>query len=221
VTLQPLRRFALDAAIVFSDILIIPEAMGQPYHFREGGGIGMDFRIGDAASIEALNEVGVAGRLDYLRQALVILRKELPDKALLGFGGSPWTLATYMVEGGSAKEFTALKQLYYSDRSLFVQLMQKLTTAVIELFRMQIDAGVDAIQIFDSWGAACPAAEYETMSLCWIRAIIESLPKGFPVILYAKGMSPHLQSMLTTGCRGLSLDWTVDLCENFYKGRCS
>lgn len=213
VTMQPLRRFALDAAIVFSDILIVPEAMGQPYHFRDQGGIGMDFPVRDAKAISELRTEGVAERLSYLGEGLKLLRAELCNTALLGFAGSPWTLATYMVQGGSAREFTALKHLYFSDPVLFEALLQKVTSAVVQLLRMQIEAGVDAVQIFDSWGAGCPAHLYDTLSLQWIRRIVAALPQGFPVILYAKGMGHHARQMLTTGCRGLSVDWTMDIAR--------
>ncbi len=213
VTLQPLKRFALDAAILFSDILVIPEALGQGYQFREGGGIGMDFRLETRAQIDALAPThAVPARLHYVADALTLLKKELAGShALLGFGGSPWTLATYMVEGGSSDEFERVKQLFYTDRMTFDALLEKLTAALIEYFRMQIAAGADAIQIFDSWGGIIAGADYEAASLRWIRQIVEALPREFPVILYAKGTAPHLTDQAFTGVRALSVDWTSDL----------
>ena len=140
VTLQPLRRFALDAAILFSDILVIPEALGQGYRFRDTGGIGMEFRLETRAQVEALAPAAaVPERLRYVADTLRLLKTELAGRtALLGFGGSPWTLATYMVEGGSSDEFERIKQLFYTDRGLFDALLERLTEALIAYFRMQI-----------------------------------------------------------------------------------
>jgi len=212
VTLQPLRRFALDAAIIFSDILVIPEAMGQGYKFRDAGGIAMDFRLENKAQLDRLDPVGVAARLDYVGQALARVKTELKgEKALLGFGGSPWTLATYMLEGGSADDFERSKAVFYSDRPLFNALMEKLTAALIEYFQMQIRAGADAIQIFDSWGGIVAGQDYEAASLRWIRQIITALPKDFPVILYAKGTPSQLTDQAFSGASVLGVDWTVDL----------
>lgn len=213
VTLQPLRRYAFDAAILFSDILVIPEALGQPYRFREEGGIAMDYRLETCAQIEALAPAEVVPeRLAYVANTLAILKKELAgQKALLGFGGSPWTLATYMIEGGSSDEFELSKRLFYTDRALFDTLLEKLTAALIAYFQMQIRAGADAIQIFDSWGGIIAGPDYEAASLQWIRRIIAALPRDFPVILYAKGTAPHLTDQAFSGARVLSVDWTSDL----------
>lgn len=220
VTLQPLHRFALDAAILFSDILVIPEALGQGYHFREEGGIAMEFRLETRAQVDQLAPVdAVAGRLRYVADTLALLKKELAaaptsgigGRALLGFGGSPWTLATYMVEGGSSEDFERIKLLFYTERATFDALLEKLTAALIAYFQMQIRAGADAIQIFDSWGGIVAGADYEAASLRWIRRIIEALPHDFPVILYAKGTAPHLTDQAFTGARVLSVDWTSDL----------
>jgi uroporphyrinogen decarboxylase len=212
VTLQPLRRFAFDAAIIFSDILVIPEAMGQGYKFRDEGGIAMDFRLEEAAQLDRLDPIGVEFRLDYVGKALALVKEELKgEKALLGFGGSPWTLATYMLEGGSADDFERSKAVFYSNRPLFEALMEKLTVALIAYFKMQIRAGADAIQIFDSWGGILAGQDYEAASLRWIREIIAALPAEFPVIVYAKGVSSHLTDMAFSGARVLGIDWTVDL----------
>lgn len=215
VTLQPLRRFALDAAILFSDILVIPEALGQAYHFREEGGIEMDFRLETRAQIDALGRPdAVPERLRYVADALALLKKELAgSRALLGFGGSPWTLATYMVEGGSSDDFERIKQLFYLERPTFDALLEKLTGALIAYFKMQIAAGADALQIFDSWGGIIAGPDYEAASLRWIRQIIAALPRDFPVILYAKGTAPHLAAQALSGARVLSVDWTNDLAN--------
>jgi len=212
VTLQPLRRFALDAAIIFSDILVIPEAMGQGYKFRDEGGIAMDFLLDHQGQLDRLDATGVAARLDYVAQALKLVKADLKgEKALLGFGGSPWTLATYMLEGGSADDFERSKSIFYSDRPFFDALMEKLTAALIEYFQMQIKAGVDAIQIFDSWGGILAGQDYQAASLHWIREIIAALPKDFPVILYAKGTPSQLTDQAFSGASVLGVDWTIDL----------
>lgn len=214
VTLQPLRRFpGIDAAILFSDILVIPEALGQPYAFRDTGGIEMQGRIETRAQVDALAPAKtVPERLAYVAGALRLIRNEISTtKALLGFGGSPWTLATYMVEGGSSADFERIKLLYYTDRATFDALLEKLTAALITYFHMQIDAGADAIQIFDSWGGIIAGPDYESASLRWIRQIIAALPSHFPIILYAKGTSPHHAAQAAAGPRALSIDWTADL----------
>ena len=214
VTLQPLRRFpGLDAAILFSDILVIPEALGQAYSFRDGGGIAMERRISTRADIDALNPISaVPEKLDYVAQTLRLLKTELAgSKMLLGFGGSPWTLATYMVEGGSSDDFERIKLLFYTDRATFDALLEKLTESLIAYFRLQIAAGADAIQIFDSWGGLIAGPDYEAASLKWIRRIVAALPADFPVILYAKGTAPHLTDQAFSGVRAISVDWTNDL----------
>src|SRR5882724_9908454 len=213
VTLQPLRRFALDAAILFSDILVIPEALGQAYRFKDEGGIAMAYRLETRAQVDALAPAdAVPAQLSYVGDALALLKKELAGKhALLGFGGSPWTLATYMVEGGSSDDFERVKQLFYTERASFDALLEKLTAALIAYFQMQIRAGADAIQIFDSWGGIIAGPDYEAASLKWIRQIVAALPRNFPVILYAKGTASHLTDQAFTGARVLSVDWTCDL----------
>lgn len=212
VTMQPLRRYPLDAAILFSDILIVPEALGQPYRFREQGGIAMDFRIENAADVARLEAGSVAERLDYVPAALRLIKTELAgSRALLGFAGAPWTLASYMVEGGSSEDFARVKAMFYSERKLFDKLMEKVTDAVADCLRLQIQAGADAVQLFDSWGSALPACDYEAGSLQWIRRIVTQLPKGTPVILFAKGVGGNLAALAGSGAHVLGFDWTVDL----------
>ena len=213
VTLQPMRRFPqLDAAIVFSDILVIPEALGQGYRFKEEGGIAMDWRVERWEQVDRLTVELVPERLRYVAEALKRTREQLgADRALLGFCGSPWTLAAYMIEGGGSDDFARAKALLYGDRPLFDKLMEKLVRALVAYVRMQIEAGADAIQIFDSWAGILPAAEYEQASLRWTRQLIAALPKGFPVILYAKGAAASLPALGTSGAAVLGLDWTVDL----------
>ncbi|MFP4157808.1 MAG: uroporphyrinogen decarboxylase [Opitutales bacterium] len=212
VTLQPLQRFPLDAAIIFSDILVIPEALGQGYHFREEGGIGMDDLLDTAEKIDALDASKIEEKLSYVGDALRLTRSRLgEDTALLGFCGSPWTLACYMIEGGSAKDYIAIKQLAWNQPKRFEALMQKIADAITRYLHLQIDAGVDALQIFDSWAAICPADHYEAWSLRWIHQIIQKLRARVPVILYAKGMGHKAADLMHTGAKVISLDWTQNL----------
>jgi uroporphyrinogen decarboxylase len=213
VSLQPVRRFAFDAAILFSDILVIPEALGLGYTFRDEGGIAMEGRIEGRAAVEALSsEASVPERLSYVADALALLKRELAGtKAVLGFGGSPWTLATYMVEGGSSSEFARIKSLFYEDRPTFDLLLGKLTRALVAYFKMQIASGADALQIFDTWGGVVAGPDYEAASLRWIRSIVSAMPEGFPIIIYGKGTSAHLMDQAFTGARVLSVDASVDL----------
>lgn len=212
VTLQPLKRFPLDAAVIFSDILVIPEALGQGYHFRDKGGIGMDYVLDTPEKIAALDGSKITEKLNYVAGALSLTRKQMgEDHALLGFCGSPWTLACYMIEGGSAKDFVGIKRLAWDQPEIFEALMQKLTDSIVEYLHMQIDAGADALQIFDSWGAICPASHYYAWSLRWIQHIIEKLGNRVPVILYAKGMGHQAEQLVKTGASVLSLDWTMNL----------
>jgi uroporphyrinogen decarboxylase len=213
VTLQPMRRFPqLDAAIVFSDILVVPEALGQGYRFKEEGGIAMDWRVERWEQVDRLTVELLPERLRYVPEALKLVRAQLgDDRALLGFCGSPWTLAAYMVEGGGSDAFAKAKALYYTDRPLFEKLMEKLVRALVTYARMQIEAGADAIQIFDSWAGILPLSEYENASLRWTRQLIAALPQGFPVILFAKGAAPSLPALGTSGASVLGLDWTLDL----------
>ena len=213
VSMQPVRRFAFDAAILFSDILVIPEALGLGYAFRDEGGIAMEGRIAGRADVEALaGEGAVPDRLSYVAEALALLRRELAGtRAVLGFGGSPWTLATYMVEGGSSVDFGRVKSLFYDERATFDLLLGKLTRSLVAYFKMQIAAGADALQIFDTWGGVVAGPDYEAASLRWIRAIISEMPEGFPIIIYGKGTGSHLMDQAFTGARVLSVDGSVEL----------
>ncbi|MGJ3242728.1 MAG: uroporphyrinogen decarboxylase [Opitutales bacterium] len=213
VTLQPLRRFGLDSAILFSDILVIPEAVGQPYHFRDQGGIGMDFALADDPSrIAGLSADGIRDKLTYVAEAIRVTRQQLgEDVALLGFGGSPWTLAAYMIEGGSSTHWARAKALAFERPDLFRNLCNVLVDATADYLAMQAEAGVDAIQIFDSWGAALPADVYADVSLDPIRRIMRRLEGVCPVIVYAKGMTAFAETLAGFGARCIAADWTADL----------
>jgi uroporphyrinogen decarboxylase len=213
VTLQPLQRFSqLDAAIIFSDILIVPEALGVEYSFRETGGIEMQRAIRSAADIATLRPEAIRDKTDYMPAALKLVRTEIGrEKALLGFAGSPWTLATYLIEGGSSRDFSKTKAFVAEQPEAFSALMEKLTAAVAELILSQIEAGVDAVQIFDSWASAVPENQYAECSLNWIKAIRERLPDNFPIILFAKGKAAVANELLRAGTSGLAIDHSADL----------
>jgi uroporphyrinogen decarboxylase len=213
VTLQPVRRFQFDAAIIFSDILVVPEALGQGFSFREGGGVEMDHVLRDRNDLRRLNTVGITDRLQYVASAIRRVKSELgPDTALLGFAGSPWTLASFMLEGGSAPAQTKALQLFRRDRALFDSLSEELTLAVIEFLRLQITAGVDAIQIFDSLGGLLPAEDFEEASGRWMRTIVAGLGEQVPVIVYSKG-ARNWKSLLQTGAQAIGIDHEIDLAE--------
>ena len=214
VTMQPLRRYDMDAAIIFTDILVIPEALGQPYGFPKGGGIEMDFAIESEADIDRLSPEGVREKLAYVAEALKLVRAELGDqRALIGFGGSPWTLATYMIEGGSSKEKERARELFYTDRPLFDRLMQKITDALVDYLHMQIEAGADVIQLFDSWGGALAPDAFEGASVRWMREIVDALPDDVPTIVFSKGMHDHTDALVSTGADVLGVGWTARLEE--------
>lgn len=214
VTLQPIRRFDFDAAILFSDILVVAEAMGQGYHFREKGGVEMDFPLRTAEDIEGLQPEAVAERLQYVAGALPIIKDSLGSRtALLGFAGSPWTLANFMLEGGSAKEYTRAKNLFFTEPELFELLSHKLTQGVTAFLQLQIDSGVDAIQIFDSLAGILPGNAYERASACWIRQIISGLNGSVPVIVFAKGCHSNWGALVDTGAHVLGIDWTLRLAD--------
>jgi uroporphyrinogen decarboxylase len=214
VTLQPVRRFGFDAAILFSDILVIPEAMGQPYRFRETGGIEMDFIVRTRADIDRLSVEQVLKKLKYVDKALRLLRKELGDeRALIGFSGSPWTLATFMMEGGSAEKYTRARALFREDPKTFCALAKKLTEAVTAYLKMQIAAGVDAVQIFDSHGGHLSAGEFQGASGRWIKDVISGLRGKVPVIVFSLGTHENWNDLVATGANVLGIDWQFPLHE--------
>ncbi|MDA0751229.1 MAG: uroporphyrinogen decarboxylase [Verrucomicrobia bacterium] len=213
VTLQPIRRFGFDAAILFSDILVVCEAMGQSYSFRETGGIEMAFPVQNAGDVDRLEVQGAVERLDYVNQAVRMIRRELdPQTALIGFSGSPWTLANFMMEGGSSREFVQAKKAMYAQPELFESLCRKLTDVIVDYLNMQIRAGVDAVQIFDTSGGTLAGNQVEQGSLRWIREIVSKLDKSVPAIVFSKG-TRNWESLVLTGANILGVDWTERLSE--------
>lgn len=223
VTLQPIRRFGFDAAILFSDILVIPEAMGQAYRFRPTGGLEMDFAVQTAADVKRLSVEHVCERLDYVRKALQMLRQELGEStALIGFSGSPWTLATFMMEGGSAADYSRTLALFREDSATFNALMEKLTAAVTAYLKMQSDCGVDALQLFDSHGGILPASDFNEASGRWMKEIVSELKThqsecrnecGVPVIVFSLGTHGNWPDLINTGASVLGVDWQSSLAE--------
>lgn len=217
VTLQPVRRFGFDAAILFSDILVIPEAMGQTYAFKETGGVQMDFAVRSKADIEKLSVERVCEKLSYVDKALRILRRELGDEtALIGFSGSPWTLATFMMEGASVPKYSRALALFREDPKTYFALAEKLTAAVTAYLKMQIAGGVDALQIFDSHGGHLAPTEFQEASGRWIRDIISALRTPHatvPVIAFSLGTHGNWSDLIATGANVLGVDWQTSLAE--------
>jgi len=217
VTLQPVRRFGFDAAILFSDILVIPEALGQTYHFRDTGGVVMDFAVRSRAEIEKLSVEQVCEKLNYVDRALRQLRRELGDEtALIGFSGSPWTLATFMLEGASVPKYSRALALYRKNPQTYFALAEKLTAAVTAYLKMQITAGVDAVQIFDSHGGHLAATEFQDASGRWTKEIISRLRASncaLPVIHFSLGTHGNWNDLIASGANVLGIDWQTSLAE--------
>lgn len=217
VTLQPLERYPLDAAILFSDILTIPDAMGLGLYFEAGEGPRFRKPVQDAKAIEALAVTNTERDLGYVTDAVTTIRRELNGRVpLIGFSGSPWTLATYMVEGGSSRDWARTKQMMYQQPEVLHLLLSKLADSVTEYLNAQITAGAQAVQIFDSWGGALSHAAYREFSLSYMQRIVsglirESEGREVPVILFTKGGGQWLEAMADTGCHALGLDWTTDI----------
>ena len=212
VTLQPIRRFDFDAAILFSDILVVAEGLGQPYQFRDQGGIEMDFLLKSEADIDRLQVEAVTERLQYVGKALRLVKSALAGRTgLIGFVGSPWTLANFMLEGGGVKEYSKAKTLFYSDQRLFFRLLEKLTRAVASFLQLQIDAGADAVQIFDSLGGVLSEGNFASASAQWMKQIIASLKGEAPVIIFSKGAHGNWNELVDTGAQILGIDCNVRL----------
>jgi len=217
VTMQPLRRFDLDAAILFSDILTVPDAMGLGLYFSEGEGPRFERPVRDEQAIRAVAVPDPNDSLRYVMDAVRTIRDALAGSVpLIGFGGSPWTLATYMVEGGSSKDFARIKALIYDQPELADTLLATLAEASAQYLSAQVEAGAQAIMVFDTWGGALPPAAYRRFSLQPMAHIVERIRRdhpGVPVTLFTKNGGQHLEIMAETGCDALGLDWTTDLAD--------
>ncbi|MBF0183805.1 MAG: uroporphyrinogen decarboxylase [Magnetococcales bacterium] len=217
VTLQPVYRFNMDAAILFSDILVVPEAMGMTLFFETGEGPVLEPVLRTPADLRCLRPVDPEERLGYVLQTVVQIRQALNGKIpLIGFSGSPWTLATYMIEGGSSKTFRYIKGMLFDQPALLQQLLDQISDVVVDYLNAQIAHGVQAVQIFDTWGGVLGPREFVAFSLRSIQRIVDRLhrvgPDGqkVPIILFAKGCGSLLEEMIGTGCDVIGLDWTTD-----------
>jgi uroporphyrinogen decarboxylase len=217
VTLQPLRRFDLDAAIIFSDILTIPDAMGLGLHFIAGEGPKFSNVIQSAADIAKLGVPDMEDNLGYVMDAIRLTRREIDGKVpLIGFSGSPWTLACYMVEGGSSKDFAKVKGMMFDEPKQMHALLNVLADSVIAYLNAQIAAGAQAIMLFDTWGGALSTENYQEFSLSYMQKIVAGLTREnegriVPVTLFTKGGGQWLELMAQTGVDAIGVDWTTDL----------
>ena len=213
VTLQPMDRFALDAAILFSDILTIPDAMGLGLEFTEGEGPHFASPVRSVRDIDRLGTPDPETDLGYVLDAVRLIRRELGGRApLIGFSGSPWTLATYMVEGGSSSDFRRIKGLMFQEPHSMHRLLSLLAEAVIAYSNAQIAAGAQAIMIFDTWGGILSTPDYQAFSLAYLRRIATGIrEKGVPVTLFTKGGGGWLEGIAETECDAVGLDWTVEI----------
>lgn len=219
VSLQPLKRYAFDAAILFSDILTIPDAMGQGLYFAEGEGPRFKKVIRTAKDVEQLPDLNVTTDLVYVMDAVTLIRRELNGSVpLIGFSGSPWTLATYMIEGAGSKDFRIAKEFMYNNPEAMHLLLEKLSVAVTDYLNAQINAGVQAVQIFDTWGGILTTSSYLKFSLAYMKKIVTNLIKKadgrvVPVILFTKHGGLWLESIANTGTNAVGLDWTIEIGE--------
>ncbi len=219
VTLQPLERFDLDAAILFSDILTIPDAMGLGLHFVEGEGPKFTNPLNTLQDIENLKKPDVSQELSYVSEAVSVIKKNLKGRVpLIGFTGSPWTLATYMIEGGSSKTFSKVKGLMYENPKHMHQLLDVLADTIIDYLNSQIESGADSVMIFDTWGGLLNKESYENFSLRYMSKIVDGITREYegkiiPVTLFTKGGSAWLEQIAATGCDAIGIDWTIEIGE--------
>ncbi|MGY1408652.1 uroporphyrinogen decarboxylase [Luteimonas sp. A611] len=219
VTLQPLRRFPLDAAILFSDILTIPDAMGLGLYFVDGEGPKFERPVRSAADVARLGVPDMETELRYVMDAVRVIRRELDGSVpLIGFSGSPWTLACYMVQGAGSKDFARIKAMALNEPQALHALLSVNTDAVIAYLAAQRAAGAQALQVFDTWGGVLSPAMYREFSLPYLERIARELERGegdarTPLILFGKGTAPYLEELAATGADGVGVDWLVELGE--------
>lgn len=212
VTLQPVERFGLDAAILFSDILTVPHAMGLPLRFAAGEGPIFDEVIRSTADVAKLQLPDPEQELHYVVDAVREIKRALRQSIpLIGFAGSPWTVAAYMVEGHGSKTFSHLRAMAYRAPEILHALLAKVTQVTISYLKAQVAAGADVVQVFDTWGGLLSPHRYAEFSLAYMQQIVEALqPLSVPVILFTKGGGLWLEQIKATGCHGIGLDWTID-----------
>ncbi|MBB1073135.1 uroporphyrinogen decarboxylase [Rhodoferax sp. 4810] len=219
VTLQPLDRFPLDAAILFSDILTIPDAMGLGLYFAEGEGPHFTHPVRSRADVERIGIPDPTVELRYVMDAVSTIRRELNGRVpLIGFSGSPWTLATYMIEGSGTKNFALSKAMLFDQPALLHSLLHKVAETVTQYLNAQIAHGAQAVMVFDTWGGVLSPSDFREFSLRYMAQIVDGLTREadgrrVPVILFAKGGGQWLGDMAATGCDALGVDWTLDLAD--------
>jgi uroporphyrinogen decarboxylase len=219
VTLQPLRRFPLDAAILFSDILTVPDAMGLGLYFVEGEGPKFERPVRNEDDVARLAVPDMETELRYVMDAIRVIRRELDGSVpLIGFSGSPWTLACYMVEGGGSDNYSKIKAMAFNRPELLHRMLGVVTDAVIAYLSAQRAAGAQALQVFDTWGGVLSPSFYREFSLPYLERIARELQRGegearTPLILFGKGNAPHLEALAATGTDAVGVDWLVDLSE--------
>ena len=217
VTMQPLDRYGLDAAILFSDILTIPDALGLGLQFSEGEGPSFKSPITSMADVDRISNSAPVNELAYVMDAVSLIHKELNGRVpLIGFSGSPWTLATYMVEGKGSKEFHKVKGMLYQEPHTLEKLLNIISSSVTAYLAAQIDAGAQVVMIFDTWGGVLSKECYLKYSLSPMQKIVKELKnlpstKNVPIVLFTKGGGNWLNEMAATGCEALGLDWTTEI----------
>jgi len=217
VALQPLVRFPLDAAILFSDILTVPDAMGLGLHFAEGEGPQFERPVRSEQDVAALGVPDPEQELRYVMDAVRLIRRELGARVpLIGFSGSPWTLATYMVEGGSSTDFKHIKRMLFDRPALLERLLGTVTDAVTSYLNAQVAAGAQALMVFDTWGGVLTPRDYRQCSLRYMARVVQGLPREHegrrvPVILFTKSGGQWLEDIAESGCDAIGIDWTTDL----------
>jgi uroporphyrinogen decarboxylase len=219
VTIQPLERFPLDAAILFSDILTVPDAMGLGLSFAEGEGPQFEHPVRTEADVARIRVPDPEDELRYVMDAVRVIRRELDGRVpLIGFSGSPWTLATYMVEGGTTKQFALSKAMMFDRPELMHALLGKVADAVTLYLNAQIAAGAQVAMVFDTWGGVLSPGDYRDFSLRYMERIVDGLTREadgrrVPVVLFTKGGGQWLDRMAETGCDALGVDWTTELSD--------
>ena len=219
VTLQPLARYNLDAAILFSDILTVPDAMGLGLYFADGEGPRFERPLREEWAIRALTAPDPHDHLRYVVDAVAEIRRALDNSVpLIGFSGSPFTLACYMIEGGSSSDFHQVKRMLYGRPDLMHRILEVTAEAVTAYLNAQIESGAQAVMLFDSWGGSLSAAAYQKFSLAYLQRILAGLKREHegeqvPSIVFTKGGGLWLESIAASGCDGVGLDWTIDLGE--------
>jgi len=213
VTIQPVDIIGVDAAILFSDILVIPEAMGMKLEMEEGRGPVFEHPIRNELDAKLLKSIDPFKELKYVMDAITVTKKSLDNRVpLIGFAGSPWTLLTYMVEGKGSKNFSEIKRLIYNNPYLAHKLLIKIADTVADYLSAKIESGVDAVQIFDTWGGILSPSDFRTFSLQYMQHVIDKLRrKNQPVIVFAKGVHHDMKKLARTGADVLGIDWTFDL----------